>query len=199
MVRWTHRRGRDRLPGLVPADRQVVLDEHEHRRPARALHLPPHRPTWWSNVQWRVRAVRRVSGTIAQRPPVRLVRPVEPDVPRGQPDADHRADQAASQAISDHTSTPGSPKAHELMPSSPSPVTRAWTVVRTSYFRTYVVDRPRLRQHRLQGLGHRQPGVRAADVRPAEAADRRDAEHRRTSRPRPSRRRSRTTRPRRRT
>ena len=38
------RRGRDRLSGLVPADRQVVLDEHERRRPARLLHLPPRRP-----------------------------------------------------------------------------------------------------------------------------------------------------------
>ncbi len=94
-------------------------------------------PTWWSNVQWRVRAVRRVSGTIANG---------LPSVSFGQWSPTYLAVNPAlatgpitlSAAISDRSSTRYNPKAHELMPSLAFNGDQGFDGRAYKYFRAYV-------------------------------------------------------------
>jgi hypothetical protein len=94
-------------------------------------------PTWWSNVQWRVRAVRRVSGTISNG---------LPSVSFGQWSPTYLAVNPTPttgpiklvEAISDHISTPGNPKAHELMPSLAFSGDQGMDGRAYKYFRAYV-------------------------------------------------------------
>lgn len=72
-------------------------------------------PSWWKTLQWRVRAVRRISGTIANGlPPVSFGQwsptftGVNPPLSAGP--------LKLLAAVSDRTSTPSSATAHELMP-----------------------------------------------------------------------------------
>jgi len=93
--------------------------------------------SWWSSVQWRVRAVRRVSGTIAnglpsvsygQWSPTYL--DVNPTLSSGKI--------RLNEAISDKLSTRSSSKAHELMPGLSFSGDQGLDGVPYSLFRTYV-------------------------------------------------------------
>ena len=94
-------------------------------------------PTWWSNVRWRVRAVRRVSGTI----PNGL-----PSVSYGQWSPTYLAVNPALatgkitlvKAISDRSSTRFNPKAHELMPALTFTGDQGFDGRAYNYFRVYV-------------------------------------------------------------
>jgi hypothetical protein len=94
-------------------------------------------PTWWSNVQWRVRAVRRVSGTIANG---------LPSVSYGQWSPTYLAVNPALatgpiklvSAVSDRSSTRFNPKAHELMPSLNFSGDQGFDGRAYNYFRAYV-------------------------------------------------------------
>jgi hypothetical protein len=92
---------------------------------------------WWSNVQWRVRAVRRVSGTIGNGLPSVSFGQWSPTYLGVNPTPTTGPIKLLA-AISDHTSTPGNPKAHELMPSLTFGGDQGMDGRAYKYFRAYV-------------------------------------------------------------
>ena len=140
------RRGRDRLSGLVPADRQVVLHEHRTSRTCVSFYTF-HRdnPSWWSTASG---ASAPCGASPARSPnglPVRLVRPVEPDL---------HGDQPGSRRPGSCGSSPRSP-------------------TRTSTARSASAARADARVHVRRRPGIRRAAVRAASgstSRPTETA-----------------------------
>ena len=119
--------------------------------------------SWYSTVKWRVRAVRRVFGTVPNGLPVVSYGPWSPSYTASNPSMTSGKLQTTL-AISDRISDGTKQSAHELMPGlvfSGDVDSNGTQAVALPCVR---VHRRRLRQRRLQGLDRREPGVRPSHV-----------------------------------
>ncbi len=109
-------RGRDGVPGVALRSQDDIHDDHERRRCARPVHLPPHEPFFTGSIKFRVRAQRALYGEAVSGLPATTWGPWSPVYTDVQPPLSLGDAQRRRHDVRCHSRTRRPALAHALTP-----------------------------------------------------------------------------------